>query len=57
MLGQNHGIATAPFSVESGCDPLETQQIIVLTQCSRFPPSPKTLKSHKAEGFGSAQAL
>lgn len=37
MLGQNHGLPTAHFSVKSGCDLLESRQIIVLTQCSRYP--------------------
>lgn len=51
MLGQDHGLATAHFSVESGCDPSESQQIIVLSQCSRFSPFPKDTEDSQSWGF------
>lgn len=50
-LGQDHGLATAHFSVESGCDPPESQQIIVLSQCSRFSPFPKDAEDSQSWGF------
>lgn len=51
MLGQDHGLATAHFSVESGCDPPESQQNIVLSQCSRFSPFPKDTEDSQSWGF------
>lgn len=51
MLAQDHGLATAHFSVESGCDPPESQQIIVLSQCSRFSPFPKDTEDSQSWGF------
>lgn len=51
MFGQDHGLGTAHFSVESGRGPPESQQIIVLTQCSRFPPYPKDTKDWQSQGF------
>lgn len=50
-LGQDHGLATAHFPVESGCDPPESQQIIVLSQCSRFSPFPKDTEDSQSWGF------
>lgn len=43
--------ATAHFSVKSGHGPLESQQIIVLTQCSRFSPFPKDNEDSQSWGF------
>lgn len=51
MFGQDHWLGTAHFSVESGHGPPESQQIIVLTQCSRFLPFPKATEASQSQGF------
>lgn len=51
MIGQDHGLATAHFSVQSGCDPPESQQIINFTQCSRLFPFPKDTEVSQSWGF------